>query len=125
MLDPRQADLMQQAVTRLYETMRRDAPFMADQTYRWMSHLAGSDHPEDYFKHPRAFSFLLLPWWVQDSLGQHIDLDFQAALTYSSINAYYYIRLMDNLMDGAATVEASLLPATVFFATQTQAVYQD
>ncbi len=125
MLDPRQADLITQAVTRVVSELRRQAPFMAEQTLVWMKQLAGSDQPDAYFKHPRAFSFLMLPWWVEDSLRQPLDLDFQGKMAYSSINAYYYIRLMDNLMDGNATLETTLLPVTVFFSTQTQAVYQE
>ncbi len=98
---------------------------MAEKTWQWMKFLAGSEQPEDYFNHPRAFSFLLLPWWAESSLTTTPDVEFQAALAYASVNAYYYIRLMDNLMDGNASLEASLLPATVFFSTQIQATYLD
>jgi hypothetical protein len=40
------------------------------------------------------------------------------------VNGYYYIRLLDNLMDGHATVELKLLPAAGFFHTQFQMAYQ-
>jgi hypothetical protein len=89
-----------------------------------MAHLAGSASPAAYFMHPTAFPSLLLPWWLEHSLHSIPNLAFQADVAYSTINGYYAIRLMDNLMDGHATVELQLLPALNFFQTQFQRAYQ-
>ena len=117
------SQIITQAVTRLQTEIHRAAPVMAAQVVPWLESLAGSARPEDYFKHPLAFPALLLPWWVEQSLGRQPDLALQADLAYSTINGYYYIRLIDNLMDGHATVERDLLPALNFFHTQFQSAY--
>jgi hypothetical protein len=85
--------------------------------------LAGGHPAESYFMHPLAFPALLLPWWLEKTLSTPTDA-LQADLAYSTINGYYYIRLIDNLMDGHATIERQLLPAINFFHTQFQMSYQ-
>lgn len=90
-----------------------------------MRSLSGGRHaPEAYFKHPLAFPTLLLPWWVEQSLGQSPNLDLHGEITYSSINGYYFIRMIDNVMDGETTTEKSLLPVLAFFHTEFQMAYQ-
>lgn len=124
MYEPQLSRLITQAISRIHSEMGRATPFMAQQVSRWLEHLSGTHRPDDYFKHPLAFPVLLLPWWLEKSCGQAQDLSLQSDLIYSTINGYYYIRLIDNLMDGHATVELSLLPALGFFHTQFQAAYQ-
>jgi hypothetical protein len=97
---------------------------MAAQVTPWLEQLAGDGQPADYFKHPLAFPSLLLPWWLERTIQPEPDLAFQGDLVYSTINGYYYIRLIDNLMDGHATVELELLPALGFFHSRFQTVYQ-
>jgi len=122
--DAQLSNLISTALARLQSEMAGAAPVMTQHVTRWMEHLAGSIPPEHYFKHPQAFPSLLLPWWLEKSLREMPDLDFQADLVYSTINGYYAIRLADNLMDGHATVEYQLLPALNFFQTEFQAAYQ-
>src|SRR6185369_11102253 len=71
-----------------------------------------------------GFPLLRLPWWLEKTLRPQPVLTFQADLVYSSMNGYYYIRLLDNVMDGHATVEHRLLPAAGFFHSQFQISYQ-
>jgi hypothetical protein len=122
--DPQLSDLIAAAIARLQADMAEAAPFMAEQVCAWLKHLSGPAEPKDYFQHPQAFPSLLLPWWLEKSIQTEPDLAFQADLVYSTINGYYAIRLMDNLMDGHATVELKLLPALSFFQTQFQRPYQ-
>ena len=124
MYEPPLSQIISQAVARVQVEMRQTAPFMAGQVSRWLEQLAGRAQPDTYFKHPLAFPALLLPWWLEKTIRPQPDLDFQANLAYSTINGYYYIRLIDNLMDGHATNEVDLLPALGFFHTQFQLVYQ-
>ena len=123
MYDPRLSQIISQAVLRLQADMARTAPVMAGQVTGWMEQLAGAGRLEDYFQHPLAFPALLLPWWLEESFRPEMDLSFQAGLAYSTINGYYYVRLIDNLMDGEASVELGLLPALGFFHTQFQGAY--
>jgi hypothetical protein len=124
MYNPVQSRLISTAVTRLQRELAQAAPVMAEQVVLWTRQLSGSGQPEDYFKHPLAFPSLLLPWWLEDTLADTPDLGLQADLIFSTINGYYHIRLIDNLIDNHATVELSLLPALGFFHTQFQGVYQ-
>jgi hypothetical protein len=49
---------------------------------------------------------------------------FHADVLYSTINGCYYVRLIDNIMDGHEPDNATLLPAAAFFRTQFQLTYQ-
>lgn len=124
MYDAQLSALISAALARLQTEMGQAAPVMAGHVSAWVQHLAGPTQPENYFKHPQAFPSLLLPWWLEQSLTADHDLSFQADVVYSTLNGYYAIRLMDNLMDGQPTVELKLLPTLNFFQTQFQAAYQ-
>jgi hypothetical protein len=118
------SDLIKTAVLQIHSDMNEAAPFMAEQVICWMKTLSGTEQPADYFMHPLGFPMLLLPWWCEQSCRpSDPTLRFQSALAYSTINGYYYIRLIDNLMDGDAEAKLNLLPALNFFHTQFQATY--
>ena len=125
MYDPELSHIIDEAVARLYASMTEAAPFMAPQVFAWMRD-AGREivEPAERFKHPDSFPMLLLPWWLEGTLQPRPDPAFQADLVYSTLNGYLFIRLIDNVMDGHATVEPRLLPALGFFHTQFQAPYQ-
>lgn len=109
---------------RVQATLQAATPQMAQPVTDWMRALAGGHAPEAYFTHDLAFPTLLLPWWLEQSLGREPATAFQADIAYSSINGYYFIRMIDNVMDGEATVETKLLPALAFFHTEFQTPYQ-
>jgi hypothetical protein len=111
------------AIIRLEADLEQAMPLVADQLKAWLADLAGGNRPQTYFEHPLAFPSLLLPWWLDSCLRDAPDETLQADLAYSTINGYLYIRLIDNVMDGHATVETQLLPALSFFHTQFQGVY--
>jgi len=124
---PALTTLLDQALTRLDDELRSAMPGSAPQIIAWTEQLAGASSRRHYFQHPVAFPSLLLPWWVLHRIltpRQVADLDMQATLVYSTVNGYYYIRLIDNIMDAHAAVEKQLLPALNFFHTQFQSAYQ-
>jgi hypothetical protein len=121
---PPLSQLVTKAISRLHLELEQTAPVMGEAVFEWMRHLGGTAEPADYFNHPLAFPALLLPWWLEKTIRRQPDLQLQADLTYSTINGYYHVRLIDNLMDGDATVELGLLPALGFFHTQFQMAYQ-
>lgn len=123
MYDPALSRLITGAAVRLQNELGQAGPFMAEQVDHWIKQLVGTGKPENYFMHPLAFPALLLPWWLEKTMVDMPDSDLQANLVYSTINGYYYIRLIDNLMDNHATTELKLLPALGFFHTQFQTVY--
>jgi hypothetical protein len=118
MIDPDLSRLIESAVERVFITMQQDAPTMAGEVRRWAKSLPRTDSASDYYKHVLGFPFLLIPWWVETSLGLQPDLSVQADLAYVSINGYYFIRMMDNIMDGHVSIERDIMPALAFFSAE-------
>lgn len=116
--------LVDKAIQRTLDEMEQDGPFMAQQAASWFRQLAGTERPADYFFHPLAFPMLLLPWWFEQALCDAPDVDFQADLIYSSISGYYFIRMIDNVMDGHGEAERKQMPMLGVFHAQFHAVYQ-
>ena len=125
MYDSQLSNLIQSSLARLNLELTAAAPATAAEVSRWTAYLSGTARAEDYFKHPLAYPSLLLPWWFEKTLRDQPDLSFQSDLVFSTINGYYYIRLIDNLMDGNATVELRMLPVLAFFHTQFQTAYHN
>ena len=117
--------LVDNACARIEAELNRHAPFLGRQISEWMAHLSPSGNAPEYFLQPRSFPLLQLPWWAAKSLTAEPDLKFLADVIYSTVNGYYYIRLLDNLMDHHGTIESNILPGTAFFHTEFQAAYQE
>ena len=116
--------LVSHACARIQDELTCRAPFLAEQVCGWMAQLSPTGKAADYFLQPRMFPLLRLPLWAAKSFAAESDSEFLADVIYSTINGYYYIRLLDNLMDGHGTIELKILPATAFFHTEFQATYQ-
>ncbi len=111
------------AIEGLIADMRLFTPAMADRAAAWMNGLARTGRAADYFQHPLAFPMLLLPMWAEDAVSGRVDDAFQSDLVYSSVSGYYFIRMIDNVMDEASPLERKLLPMTGFFHAQATATY--
>ncbi len=116
--------LVNDACTRIEAEFSRSAPFLGEQVCDWMAHLSPTGKAPEYFLQPRSFPLLRLPWWAAKTFTGEPDCEFMADVVYSTVNGYYYIRLLDNVMDGHGTVDLKILPATAFFHTEFQATYQ-
>jgi hypothetical protein len=123
-LEPQLPGLRRQAVQRLSANLIRNAPQISDAVTRWAANLSPTGVAEDYFRKSRAH-LLLLPWWAEKSIRGAPDLRFQSDLIYSSVNGYYFVRLIDNVMDGHGKSELRMLPILGFFHSQFQSVYGD
>jgi hypothetical protein len=82
-----------------------------------------NDEPADYFTHVEAFPMLSLPWWMEESFAGGVDEAFQFDLAYSSVCGYYFVRLLDDTMDGVAP-PSDVLPAAIVFHTEFFATYR-
>ena len=112
------------AIARILADFAETAPYLGTQVSLWMHNLSPTASVADYFDQPRIFPTLLLPWWMTRAGCATPDLAFHRDLVYSSVNGYYFIRLVDNLMDGHSSAEMKLLPAAAFFHTEFMRVYQ-
>lgn len=124
MYDDGLSALMARAADRIFEGMTAATPAMGEIVGRWIRNLSPGEAPEDYFKYPPAYPIFLLPWWLEASIAPERDEAFMADVVYSTMCGYYYIRLLDNLIDGHATAELDILPAAAFFHSQFQSAYQ-
>lgn len=118
-------NLMMAGTGLVFKRLYQDMPLTAPSLHKWAKGLARSEEPADYFLHPIAFPLMLLPWWLERQVKGVCDREFQLNLISSNVCMYYYIRLVDNVMDGHATIEPELLPATGYFVNQFHSVYHD
>jgi hypothetical protein len=122
--DPLLRNFIRSGCARIHRELSRSAPILGEQVSRWMKSLSATGDAHDYFVQPRMFPMLLLPWWMVESGGRKLDRGFQSDVAYSTLNGYYYIRMLDNLMDGHGSVELALLPAAAFFHSEFLLTYQ-
>ena len=117
-------DEVHAAIATIREKLREGSSNqVAERLREWMDHLSPSGDAPDYFLQASMFPMLLLPAWMSRSLDAW-DEEFQSQLVYSSVNAYYSIRLLDNVMDGHGSCEKELLPLSAFFHAEFQGTYQ-
>ena len=121
--DPRLHAPVESAIDMAAITLQERMPRTAARLSAWLSGLSGGCPPASYFTHNRAFPTLLFPWWLDTALGGP-DISFQSDLVRSSICGYYFVRLIDDLMDGAAPDAWGLLPALGHFHVEFEAPYQ-
>ena len=113
--DPVLSSLIHEALLRCRADMAQNAPFLAERVSEWWNRLSQNHGPEASFKHPGSFPMLLLPWYLARSLRAEPEREFELDVIRSTVNGYYYIRLIDNVMDREATLELQILPAAGFF----------
>jgi hypothetical protein len=127
MVDPYPAELpllVKRAYARLSRRFRSGAPVLSVPALAWTRTLSGAAPAERYFTHPEAFPMLLLPWWLEETIGGAPNRRFQAELVYSTMSGYYFVRMIDDLMDGERAPEAAALPAMFVFHTEFVRTYQ-
>src|SRR5436190_3566375 len=95
--DPEFQQIVSGAVERLSSDIARLAPGFAIPLHTWMAALAGSSNPAGYFLCGRG-SFLSFAWYLERSFRPEIDVQFQSDLAYSSVSAYYFVRLVDDVV---------------------------
>jgi hypothetical protein len=98
-------------------------PELRRRVFDWLERLSPSADPAEYFRQPRTLPILGLPEWVGHGLGAGADAAFYDDLTYSTIAGYCHIRLLDDVMDGDAAGDLTLLPAAGFFHAEFQGAY--
>jgi hypothetical protein len=92
------------------EELGSGASPLSEHTRRWLATRCDLSHPENYFLHSQSLAILGFPWWLEESLRGTVDRSFQADLMFSSINAYYFTRMLDDIMDGHA-IDRAAMPA--------------
>jgi hypothetical protein len=123
-LPPALPGLLRDAHARLRTRIEQLAPALSTALLPWMeARAARGAPPEHYFTHPMAFPLVLLPWWLDETMGGSVDASLQSDLLYSSMSGYYVIRLIDDVMDESDAVAARLLPAVCVLHAEFQSSY--
>lgn len=102
------------AEVQLHDAVDQAPDHLAHRMKDWLALVFDGAGIADVFLRADAFPMILTPWWLGESLGNN-DVDLHTQLTYSTINGYLYVRLMDNVMDADGPGDAGLLPALSFF----------
>ena len=66
---------------------------------------------------------VLLPWWLESTIHEPPARGFQRDIVYSSVCGYYFVRMIDDLMDGDRPVAPALLPILTFYHAEFQQTY--
>src|SRR5437867_1970190 len=74
------------------------APASKAAIVEFTARLSSTGRARDYFDGQRAV-MLLLPWWLERQIRPVPDVNFQELLVESSVNAYYFVRIIDDVMD--------------------------
>lgn len=121
---PELLELVRRSLTRSRRRLRAAAPALSGHVRTWIESLSPGLPPEAYFTHAKAFPTLLLPWWLESHLRGTPDPAFHGDVVYSTVNGYYFVRMIDDLMDREPPPASPLLPALIFFHTEFQRTYQ-
>ena len=99
---------------------------LANQVLRWIRDISPGGEPAAHFLHVRMFPILRLPDFVVESLAVAPDDAFHRSLISSTVDGYYYIRLIDDLVDGDRDLdlERSILPIAGYFVSEFLRGYQ-
>jgi hypothetical protein len=115
-------ELAGHSLVRMGETLARFAPGLAAEADAWTRGLSRSGEARDYFGSGRSI-LLLLPRFLREACERAPDRAFEFDLAYSTINAYYFVRLIDDVMDRAPAASPALLPLLGFFHAEFQSTY--
>jgi hypothetical protein len=114
--------ILVQSVARLRGELLRFCPLSAATAEAWIMRQNAPDSPEISFRRLKSH-FLLIPRFLELHIRGTTDPVFQRGLVWSSLNAYYFARLLDNVADGQSPADAPLLPLAAFFHCNFHAAY--
>lgn len=71
-----------------------------------------------------SFPTFALPYWLTPAAERENDFEFQCSIAYSTLNGYFFVRLIDNVTDGDGPPQVrKLLPAAGYFGAQFMSPY--
>ena len=116
------AHLLDEALTRLRRELRDRLPLTADAAWEWICGQSLTGSPSGAFRDLRAH-IALFPFLAARCGCGAADPKFESDLIFSTINGYYYCRLLDDVMDCHGEGTNRLAPVLGFFHVNFQAPY--
>ncbi len=123
MFDPETAAIVSAAFGKLRAELNGTS-YLGPRLLAWLERLAESSDLGAYFEHPYAYPLLQLPLWASRDGAGEADHEFLANVTLSNLCGYYFIRLLDDIMDADSTTDRQLLACATFLQIHIQRPYQ-
>lgn len=123
--DEKLMGLIESAYSRLEKSVKKTDPVFSRKILDWIQAVSGDLSPVEHLTYKNAFPFFLIPYWLEESIHDTIDPGFQEDIIFSSFNLYYYVIMLDNLMDQDQLEALSLSPGCHLFHTWFQLPYQN
>lgn len=100
----------------LARAIAQELPGLSAGALGWLRALTTTGRPADYFLHSRRFPVVRLPFWaVEDRLPDPVLL---GDVLRSTMAGYWFVRLVDDLVDREARAPLGLLPLSAFLHTE-------
>lgn len=121
--DPDLENIVIRAAARLENYVEKHSPFLGEIFSNWIRKLSENIRSETYFTHPQGFPLIVFPWLLKKTYTKTTDTDFHETLVYSSMSGYYFIRIVDNIMDEMESKYTKFLPLAGLLHNQFQHPY--
>jgi len=123
--DTRLRQILQRAADRFHADLKRALPRTTPLLTARLKRVPAGSKTVEVCLAAKSFPAFSMPYWLTPDNARHTDLEFQEDLSYSTLNGYYFVRLLDNVSDGDGPEELKrLLPAAGYFYAQFQSPYQ-
>jgi len=113
-------------VDRIGADLGASSPLLANEVLRWIRQISPGGEPAAHFLNVRMFPIIELPDFILESLAVAPNAGFHRSMISSTVHGYYYIRLIDDLVDGDRDLdlERKILPVAGYFLSEFQFGYQ-
>ena len=116
---------LQRAADRFYANMNAALPRTAPLIAARLKRVPAGPRTVEVCLAIQSFPAFSMPWWIIPVEARGADREFQEDLCYSTLNGYYFVRLIDNVQDGDGPADLrQLLPAGGYFHAEFQSPYQ-
>lgn len=122
-MEPDTRHVLEKALSRTLEDLRLEFPAATPLVLPWLDQLSRGTGPIGRFLEPLMFPLFEPPFWVEEVSELDHDEDLQEDLAVSTLNGYYFLRLVDEVMDGHSSTEKTFLSVSAFFHTKFQSIY--
>ncbi len=117
--------ILQRAADRFHSGLKAALPGTAPLLNKWLRRVPAHPKTVEVCLAVRSFPAFYLPYWLALQRGRPVETRFLEDVAYSTLNGYYFVRLLDNVSDGDGPPELKrLLPAGGYFCAEFHAPYQ-
>jgi len=117
--------ILQRAADRFYANLDAALPRTAPLIKARLKRVPAGPRTVEVCLATQSFPAFSMHWWITPAEARGTDGQFLEDLCYSTLNGYYFVRLIDNVQDGDGPSDLrQLLPAGGYFHAEFQSPYQ-